>query len=59
MHECNEMGLTPLTEPGTQFNPRNGIDPATFVTDGTQLVDHLWGQGVILHLDKISVNICP
>lgn len=55
---ANEQGLTQLTTLGYELNPRNGVTPATFVTDGTNVGDHIWGQGVVMQIEKIFVDVC-
>jgi hypothetical protein len=54
----NEMGLTQLTPLGYELNPRTGASPAQFETDGSNVADHIWGQGTILKLEKIFVRLC-
>jgi hypothetical protein len=55
---ANEQGLTQLTTLGYELNPRNGVTPATFVFDGSNVADHIWGQGVVMQLEKIFVDVC-
>jgi hypothetical protein len=53
---AGDEGLTQLA--AGLYNPRNGIDPATYLTDGSQVIDHIWGQGVVMQVEKIYVNLC-